>query len=143
MSIKQVSIFVENKPGTLVVITDVLSAAGVDIRAMSIADTRDFGILRLIVSDTERAKNALTESGCIVSVTEVVAVSISDRPGALTDVIRTLSKNGVNIEYMYAFLTSEGHSAYVVLRVADNEAASAILEQNGIALVSEEDIKKL
>lgn len=143
MAIKQVSIFVENKPGKLVEITDALGAAGIDIRAMSIADTQDFGILRLIVSDAAGAKAALTKVGCVVSVTEVVAVAISDKPGTLTDVIRKLSKNGVNIEYMYAFLTSEGHSAYVVLRVADNAAAEKILCSNGVQTVTEEDIARL
>ena len=143
MAIKQVSIFVENKPGTLVNITDAIGAAGVDIRAMSIADTQDFGILRLIVSDSEKTKKAVQEIGCIVSITEVVAVAVSDQPGALTDVMKILAKEQINIEYMYAFLTSRGHSAYVVLRVADNDRAAKILSDAGITLVSEEDIAKL
>ena len=143
MAIKQVSVFVENKPGTLVSITDAIGAAGVDIRAMSIADTQDFGILRLIVSDNEKTKQAVQSIGCIVSITEVVAVAVSDRPGALNDVMHVLSENGVNIEYMYAFLTSRGHNAYVVLRVADNDRAAEILASKGVKLVSEDDIADL
>ena len=143
MAIKQVSIFVENKPGTLVSITDAIGAAGVDIRAMSIADTQDFGILRLIVSDNEKTKQAVQNIGCVVSITEVVAVAVSDRPGALNDVMHVLSENGVNIEYMYAFLTSRGHNAYVVLRVADNDKAAEILAAKGVKLVSEDDIANL
>ena len=108
MAIKQVSIFVENKPGTLVSITDAIGAAGVDIRAMSIADTQDFGILRLIVSDNEKTKQAVQNIGCVVSITEVVAVAVSDRPGALNDVMHVLSENGVNIEYVLDYMLAKG-----------------------------------
>lgn len=143
MAINQLSIFLENKPGTLVLVTEALGRAGIDIRAMSLADTQDFGILRLIVGDSETAKKALTDIGCVVSITQVCVVAISDQPGALTSVTSLLYENGINIEYMYAFLTSRGHSAYVVLRVNDNDRASALLEANGIELATESDIKSL
>ncbi len=110
MTVSQLSIFVENKAGKLVEITEVLGRAGIDIRAMSIADTQDFGILRLIVSDAEKAKKVLTENGNIVSITKVTAVAVDDKPGALTEVIKLLSDNGVNIEYMYAFITVSGQT---------------------------------
>ena len=143
MAINQLSIFLENKPGTLVLVTEALGRAGIDIRAMSLADTQDFGILRLIVGDSETAKKTLTDIGCVVSITQVCVVAISDQPGALTSVTSLLYENGINIEYMYAFLTSRGHSAYVVLRVNDNDRASALLEANGIELATESDIKSL
>ncbi len=143
MAIKQLSIFVENREGTLVNVTDAIAKAKVDIRAMSVADTNDFGIFRLIVTDIDKAKAALEEANCFVSVTEVVGVAINDEPGGLAKVIKILADNNINIEYMYAFITVSGQFAYVVLRVADNEAAEKILVENGIKLVSEEDIENL
>ena len=143
MTISQLSIFVENKAGKLVEIKEVLEQAGIDIRAMSIGDTQDFGILRLIVSDAEKAKEVLTNNGNIVSITKVTAVAVDDRPGALTEVIKLLADNGVNIEYMYAFITVSGKHACVVLRIEDNDRATELLSSHGIKLVSEEDIKNL
>ncbi len=143
MAIKQLSIFLENKPGTLIEVTEALGAAHIDIRAMSVADTQDFGILRLIVSDPESARDKLSALGFVVSITQVVAVAVSDKPGALTAVMQVLSDKEINVEYMYAFLTSRGRSAYVVLRVGDNDHASALLTEAGIELVSEDDIKSL
>ena len=143
MAIKQLSIFLENKPGTLIEVTEALGAAHVDIRAMSIADTQDFGILRLIVSDPEKGRDTLSALGFVVSITQVVAVAVSDKPGALTAVMQVLNEKEINVEYMYAFLTSKGHSAYVVLRVGDNDHASALLAEAGIELVSESDIRAL
>lgn len=143
MTINQLSIFVENKAGALGEITHILAKEGVDIRAMSIADTRDFGILRLIVSDEEKAKKALKENDCIVSITEVVGIAISDEPGALANVMDLLFNNGINVEYMYAFITISKKYAYVVVRVEDNNKAMKVLETNGIQLVSKEDIKNI
>ncbi len=143
MAIKQLSIFAENKPGTLVQITEALGNAHVDIRAMSIADTQDFGILRLIVSDPEKAKEALQNTGCVVSIHPVVAVAVDDKPGALTRVVKLLSEASMNIEYMYAFITISKQYAYVVLRVEDNEKATTLLTEHGIRIVSEEDIQAL
>lgn len=143
MAIKQLSIFVENREGTLVTITDAIAKANVDIRAMSVADTNDFGIFRLIVTDYDKAKAALDDANCFVSITEVVGVAVDDEPGGLAKVIKILADHNINIEYMYAFITISRKFAYVVLRVADNEAAEKILLEHGIKLVSEEDIEKL
>lgn len=140
MAVKQVSIFVENKEGKLVTITDAIAKAGVDIRAMSVADTQDFGIFRLIVTDPEKAKEALESSGCFVSITKVVGVSIPDEPGSLSKVVNILARHNINIEYMYAFITATKKFASVVLRVADNEAAEKILTENGVKLMDESDI---
>lgn len=143
MAIKQLSIFVENREGTLVTVTDAIAKAGVDIRAMSVADTNDFGIFRLIVTDVDKAKQSLDEAGAFVSITEVVAVALEDKPGALAKVVKILADNNVNIEYMYAFITVSKQFAYVVLRVADNDETEKILTENGIQLVTEADMEKL
>lgn len=143
MAIKQLSIFVENREGTLVTVTDTIAKAGVDIRAMSVADTNDFGIFRMIVTDITKAKQALDEANAFVSITEVVAVALEDKPGALAKVVKILADNNINIEYMYAFITVSKQYAYVVLRVEDNAATEKILSENGIALVTEADMEKL
>lgn len=143
MAIKQLSIFVENREGTLVTVTDAIAKAGVDIRAMSVADTNDFGIFRLIVTDIDKAKQALDEAGAFVSITEVVAVALEDKPGALAKVVKILADSSINIEYMYAFITVSKQFAYVVLRVADNAETEKILTENGIQLVTEADMAEL
>ena len=143
MAIKQLSIFVESREGTLVTVTDAIAKAGVDIRAMSVADTNDFGIFRLIVTDIDKAKKALDEADAFVSITEVVGVALEDKPGALAKVVKILADHNINIEYMYAFITVSKQFAYVVLRVTDNAETESILEANGIQLVTEEDMKQL
>lgn len=143
MAIKQLSIFVENREGTLVTVTDAIAKAGIDIRAMSVADTNDFGIFRLIVTDIAKAKQALDDANAFVSITEVVGVAVKDEPGALAKVVKILADANINIEYMYAFITVSKQFAYVVLRVEDNAAAEKILTENGIDLVTEEDMAKL
>lgn len=143
MTISQLSIFAENKPGAIAEITDALGAAGVDIRAMSIADTSDFGIFRLIVNHIEEAKAALTNIGCIVSVTPIIAVVIPDNPGALNEILKLFSENSVNVEYMYAFVTMSKQNAYAVIRVEDNDSAIKLLTEKGIKLLTDEDIQKL
>ena len=143
MAIKQLSIFVENREGTLVTVTDTIAKAGVDIRAMSVADTNDFGIFRLIVTDIAKAKQALDDANAFVSITEVVAVALEDKPGSLAKVVKILADNNINIEYMYAFITVSKQFAYVVLRVENNDATEKILSENGIQLVTEEDMAKL
>ena len=143
MAIKQLSIFVENREGTLVTVTDAIAKAGVDIRALSVADTNDFGIFRLIVTDVEKAKQALDEANAFVSITEVVGVALEDKPGALAEVVKILADSNINIEYMYAFITESKQFAYVVLRVADNEETEKILTDKGIKLVTEADMARL
>ena len=138
MAIKQLSIFVENREGTLVTVTDAIAKAGVDIRAMSVAD-----IFRLIVTDIAKAKKALDEANAFVSVTEVVGVALEDKPGALAKVVKILADQNINIEYMYAFITVSKQFAYVVLRVENNEETEKILSENGIRLVTEKDMEEL
>lgn len=143
MAINQLSIFVENKTGTIVNITESIAKANVSIRAMSVADTQGFGILRLIVSDTDKAKEVLKNNDCVVSVTQVLGIEIPDVPGGLSKVLKLISDEGINVEYLYAFITVSGHRAYVVLRVADNEKATDILTKAGIRTITQEDIEKL
>lgn len=134
MAIKQLSVFVENKPGDLLGKVKDLAAAKINIRAMSIADTKDFGILRLIVSDTDKAKEVLSEDS-IVTVTEVIAAEMSDEAGALAKILSAFGEEGINIEYMYAFTASTELGAYVVLRVDDNATAERVLKANGISVL--------
>ncbi len=143
MAVNQLSVFIENRTGKLVECTEVLAQQKIDIRAMSIADTQDFGILRLIVNDSESAEKALREKGFIVAQNQVVCVAIEDTPGSLSKVVRLLSDNGINIEYMYAFLTVTKQYAYVVLRVLDNDKTTALLNSNGVKTISTQDVEKL
>ncbi|MEL4105748.1 ACT domain-containing protein [Oscillospiraceae bacterium WX1] len=132
MTIDQISVFVENKPGKLVDVVETLGQNGIDLRAMSIADTSDFGILRLIVDDTPKALTVLREADCVTSVNPVLAVSVEDAPGSLAKVLRALSDAAISVEYVYAFITHEPGRAFVILRVEDNEKAAEILAQNGV-----------
>ncbi len=143
MSIRQISVFVENKKGSLVKITDALSRESIDLRAMSIADTQDFGILRLIVSDTDKAVDVLRKENCIVSVNEVVGVRLRNEPGALGAVVSLLSDKDINIEYMYAFNGATPHHAYLVLRVDDNDKVAEILLAAGIKCITEEQASEI
>lgn len=143
MTIKQVSVFAENRSGGILDVIQALGSAQVDIRALSVADTQGFGILRLIVDDVEKAKNVLTENGTIFSITEVVGVKVSDTPGGLSRVLSLLAEHTINVEYLYAFVSVSGSSAYVVLRVQDNDEAIRVLTEGGIELVSEGDIAAL
>ena len=143
MAIKQITVFVENKQGALVSITDILAKNGVNLRALSIAETEDFGILRLIVNNEELAEKTLSEAGYLIKVTEVVGVKIGDAPGKLTAALGVLAKAGINMEYLYAFMARTEKHAYVVLRVEDNAAAETALESAGFHLVTLADICKL
>jgi len=143
MALKQLTVFVENKQGTVVDITDVLAKNSINIRALSIAETRDFGILRLIVNDEASAEKVLSDAGYLIKVTDVVGVKIGDAPGKLTSALDVLDKAGINLEYLYAFMARTEKHAYVVLRVEDNAVAEAALEAGGFHLVTEADINKL
>lgn len=140
MNISQISVFVENRLGTLKEITAVLRDNNIDIRALSIADTTDFGILRLIVGHPERAADLLKKAGFTVSVTSVVAVGIDDKPGALHDVLEMLSDAEIAVEYAYAFITRKHDGAYVILRVEDIERASEVLKKGGIHVLDGEEV---
>ena len=139
MAITQLSAFLENTPGTLYQAVDAITEAGVNIRALSVADTKDFGILRIIVSDIEKTKEAL-DKHTVISETPVVVVKMNDQAGSLKRILDILKEVEVNIEYVYAFTGGTQGSAYVVLRVDDTEAGEAILEKNGIVTLSDEDM---
>ena len=143
MSLKQLTIFVENKQGTLVDITDILAKNNVNMRALSIADTQDFGILRLIVDNNDVATKALQDAGYLIKMTEVGGVKIGDQPGKLTEALDVLDKANINVEYLYAFMARTEKHAYVVLRVEDNAVAEAALTGAGFKMISEADINKL
>ena len=141
--LKQISVFVENKQGALVEITQVLAQNEINIRALSIADTKDFGILRLIVTDTDKALSALNEAGLLVKATEVVGVKIGDAPGKLGAALDVLDKAHINMEYLYACMTRTEKHAYVVLRVEDNASCEKALEDAGFHLITDADVAKL
>ena len=143
MAIRQLTIFVQNRQGAIVSITEALAANQVNIRALSIAETEDFGILRLIVNDEETAQKTLSDAGYLIKVTEVVGVKIGDAPGKLTGALAVLDKAGINLEYLYAFMARTEKHAYVVLRVEDNAAAEAALEAAGYHLITDADVCKL
>lgn len=143
MSLKQLTIFVENKQGSLVDITDTLAQNNVNLRALSIADTQDFGLLRLIVNDNDTALSALSDKGYVLKVTEVVGVKIGDAPGKLSKALSVLAEAGVNVEYLYAFMARTEKHAYVVLRPTDNAAAESALEAAGFHMITDADIDKL
>ena len=141
--LKQLTVFVENRQGALVDITDILAKNGVNIRALSIADTKDFGILRLIVNDNEIAQKTLSDAGYLLKMTDVVGVKIGDAPGKLSGALAVLDQNSINMEYLYAFMTRTERHAYVVLRVEDNAAAEAALEAAGYHLIPDADVAHL
>lgn len=143
MSLKQLNVFVENKQGALISITDALAKSEINIRALSIADTEEFGILRLIVSDVDTACEMLEELGYLIKVTDVVGVKIGDAPGKLSKALEVLDAEKINMEYLYAFMARTEKHAYVVLRVADNDKAESALEKAGFHIITDADINKL
>ena len=140
MGIRQLSVFVENKKGSLHEITDTLAKANIDLRSMCIADTSDYGIVRMIASEPERAKAVLEEAGHVANVRTVTAFAVPDSPGGLAQVLSVLESEGVDIEYMYALVTSCPDKAYAVMRNGDREKAEEILAKAGIELLEEKDI---
>lgn len=143
MALKQLNIFVENKKGALVEITETLASNDINMRALSIADTEEFGILRLIVNDTDLASKVLSEKNYLIKTTEVVGVKIGDAPGKLSTALEVLDKEDINVEYLYAFMARTEKHAYVVLRVADNAMAEKALEAAGYHMITDADIDKL
>ena len=143
MAIKQLTVFVQNRKGTIVSVTDILAKNNINIRALSIAETEDFGILRLIVNDENSAEKVLEEHGYLIKVVDVVGVKIGDEPGKLTSALDVLDKSNINVEYLYAFMARTEKHAYVVLRVEDNEVAQSALTKAGFKLITESDICKL
>ena len=140
---KQLTVFVQNQKGALVSVTEILSREGVNLQALSIAETEDFGILRLIVSDIDVAEAALSKTGYLIKVIDVVGVKIGDTPGKLSEALGVLDRADINVEYLYAFMARTERHAYVVLRVEDNAAAEAALTGAGFHLITEADLQKL
>ena len=143
MAIKQLTVFIQNKKGTVVSVTEILAQNDINLRALSIAETQDFGILRLIVNDEKAAEKALLEAGYLIKVIDVVGVKIGDAPGKLTAALDVLDKSDINVEYLYAFMARTEKHAYVVLRVENNDVAGEVLANAGFKLVQESDIQKL
>ncbi len=143
MTVKQLSVFAQNKPGRLSVLTGLLAQNGVNIRAISVADTKDFGILRLIVSDTDSALSVLKDNA-VVTVTNVLAVIAEDKPGGMAKMMQTLYESNISVEYMYsAFLNPSESNACLILRVDNNEDAVEALTAAGYKLLSQEDMAKI
>ena len=144
MTVKQLSVFVENRPGRLCAVTEALANAGINIRAVSIADTKDFGIMRIIVNDTDKAVATLKEKDFIASAANVIAVSADDKPGSMAAIMKTLYNDNISVEYMYAaFLNPEKGTACLILRVDNNDKAVTALTEAGCKLLSEKDIAEI
>lgn len=143
MSVKQISVFLENKPGQLNQMTNVLSEHDIDMKALALAETTDFGIARFIVDDVLETVTVLNQEGYISRLTPVIAVEIPDEPGALNRVLQIFTDNEINLEYMYAILSSEGQKAYMIFKVHDDVKASAALTAAGIEVLSQEDLAEL
>ena len=143
MIIKQLSVFVENRQGKLAEVMETLSGNGIDISALSLADTADYGVLRLIVSDPEKGREALLSSGVTVRITDVVAAVMDDVPGGAASVIRMLADDGIAIEYMYACIGRVNGKALMILRVEDTEKTEEILNRNGRSDMNPEDVYRI
>ena len=143
MNVTQLSIFLENRSGRLAEVTEILGRNGINIRALSLADTSDFGILRVIVNDPEKACAILRREGFTVSETEVMAIAVEDRPGGLAGVLKILSGENVNVEYMYAFLEKFTENALIIFRIEEIERTAAILRKRGIRILSGKDLYNL
>ena len=143
MKVRQLSIFLENRAGRLAEVVRLLGEAGVNIRALSLADTSDFGILRLIVNRTDAALKVLRDSGHTVSITDVVAVEVPDSPGGLASVLEPLRASGVNVEYMYAFVEKATDKAVVIFRFEDADAALSVLAKSGISVLAADKLYQL
>jgi len=143
MRVKQVSVFLENRAGRLDEVAELLGQHDINIRALSLADTSDFGILRLIVNQPDKAFEVLRDAGFTTRFTEVVAVEIPDIPGGLGRVLRIFSQCGLNVEYLYAFVEKRGEAAVVIVRVEEIDRALGILQQKGVTLLSGEEVYKL
>lgn len=144
MSVKQISVFLENKPGALYAMTGVLAMNKIDMRAFSLAETSDFGIARIIVDDVYKTTTVLKDAGYVHNITPVLGVAIPDVPGGLNKVLQVLTDAKVNVEYMYAFLGGKRDGcAYMIFRVADNAKAAAALSNRGIKVVEPDEIEKM
>ena len=138
--IRQLAVFIENKPGKLSRVLKLIGESGIDIRAMNIADTNDFGILRLILSDIDKAASVLKDNEYAVTITNVIAIDVDNTPGGLAGALSALDAEGVSVEYMYASLSGTGAAAHIVIRVDDNNKAAGKLSANGYKIIDESEI---
>ena len=143
MGIKQIAVFLENKKGRLADVTDILAKDGINIRALSLAETADFGILRLIVNDPDKAIDILKDNNFVAQATEVIAVEVKDEPGGLHKILSILSKNDISIEYMYAFVEKNADNAIVVFKIDEHDKAIKILKEHNIIRVTNDILKDL
>lgn len=143
MKVEQMSVFLENKPGALAEVTRILGESGVNIRALSLADTKDFGILRLIVNDIEKAKEVLGPRGFTVRKTEVVAVEVPDRPGGLAEIMKVLAEAKINVEYLYAFVQQSGENAIIIFRFDETDRAIEVLSKRQFKILEGKKIYAL
>lgn len=143
MKLEQISIFLENKSGRLAEVTDVLAKNDINLRALSLADTADFGIFRLIVNDPQKAQKVLKENGFTIAKNEVVPVVLPDRPGGLAGILQTLEGRNINVEYMYAFVQKSEGNAVLIFRFDDSEKAIEALKAAGIRILSGEEVQRL
>ncbi len=139
-NIYQISIFLENRSGSLSEITQLLAKKGINLRALSIAETRDYGVLRIIADDEEKATAALLENGCILSRTPVTVISVPDEPAGLSQILHVLAEAKVDIDYMYSLFTHQNGKAYMVFRVVDEDKFLSVINENGLATVSAEEL---
>ena len=143
MLVSQISVFLENTKGRLFSVSDILAKNNINVRAVSVADTTDFGILRMIVNDPEKAYQVLRENNFTVRITKVVAVEISDTPGSMAEVLKQLNDHGIEVEYMYAFLGSISGNALVILKIDDPDKVEAMSSMDGIQLIPADEVYKL
>jgi hypothetical protein len=141
--IKQLSLFVENRPGRMAKVSKSLSDAGVNIRAMTIAEAGDFGVIRMVVDDPENGYKVLHENGFTVSTTDVLAVEMKDTPGGLYEIVNTLGENSINVDYAYAFVTAKAEKAMLILRVDDITKARQALSAKGVKIATKEELQAI
>ncbi len=143
MNIKQISVFLENKSGRLAEVTRTLSQEGINMRALSLADAADFGVLRIIVNDPDRCLAVLRDRGFVAQETTVIAVEVEDKPGGLDKILAVLDRERINVEYLYAFVERTAQNAMVIIKIDDQERAISVLQKAGVALVSNEVLDNL
>ena len=143
MLIKQLTVFLENKSGRLAEVTSILGDNDIDISALSIADTTDYGILRLIVNKPDKAEEVLRKNGLTMSITSVIAIGVKDEPGGLAKALRVLENGGVEIEYMYAFVSKKEEEAMVIIKTGTPEKAVELLKNNGISVLTSDEVYDL
>jgi hypothetical protein len=143
VAIKQISLFVENKPGRMAKVSKTLSDAGVNIRALTVAEAGDFGVIRMVVDDPEKGYQVLHDNGFTVSETEVLAVEMKDIPGGLYEIVNTLGESNVNVDYAYAFVTTKAERALLIIRVDNLEKAREVLTSAGVKLATKDEIQKI